>query len=184
MLRLFIGIEPPEKIAEQLSSLQAGLPLARWVPKEKLHVNLAFLGNVNEDQARDVHEMLKQVQFPAFSLTFQGLGYFADADRPHHLWCDIQDKVPLQNLHAKINKIVHDCRIHNDKFHQFIPHLSLASLRGTSLTEVMSFIAANNLFKTDSFQVEHFSLISSHARDVGDSGKYYRIEAQYPLLLP
>ena len=184
MLRLFIGITPPKEIAEQLYSLHGGLPLARWVPKEKLHLNLAFLGNIHENQANDVHDMLKQVQFPAFSMTFQGLGYFSDGDRPHHLWCDVQDKQPLQALHAKINKVVQDCHINNDRFRQFTPHLTLASLHGTSLTEVMSFIAANNLFKTDSFQVSNFSLISSHARDEGDAGKYYRIEDEYPLLLP
>ena len=184
MLRLFIGIEPPQNIAEQLYSLHGGVPLARWVPQEKLHLNLAFLGNIDEDKARDIHDQLQQVQFPAFELTFKGLGYFADGDRPHHLWCDVQDKQPLQALHTKISKIVQDCRVNNDRFRQFTPHLTLASLHGTTLTEVMSFIAANNLFKTDTFQVTHFSLISSHARDDSDAGKYYRIEAQYPLLLP
>lgn len=184
MIRLFVGIEPPVKIAEQLYSLRGGVPLARWVPQEKLHLNLAFLGNINETAASDIHDKLQQVQFQTFSITFQGLGYFADGDKPHHLWCDVQEKQPLQALHSKINKIVQDCHINNDKFRQFIPHLTLASLHGTSLTEVMSFIAANNLFKTDTFQVSHFSLISSHARDESDAGKYYRVEAQYPLLLP
>ncbi len=181
MIRLFVGLELPDDIKDQVYSLRGGVPMARWVDKEKLHLNLRFLGNIQENTAQNFHDQLCQLRFNAFNLALAQVGYFATGDEPHHLWVGVNYYQALDDLSAKIDKIARDCGINNDRF-KFHAHVSLASLHGTSLDEVMKFVSANNLFRTREFKVYYFTLFSSHARENGE-GKYYRIEARYPLLL-
>ena len=55
MIRLFVGLELPDDIKDQVYSLRGGVPMARWVDKEKLHLNLRFLGNIQENTAQNFH---------------------------------------------------------------------------------------------------------------------------------
>lgn len=181
MIRLFVGLELPDEIREQISTLQSGLPDARWVAKDKLHLNLCFIGNVEEHIGDNIHDKLCQMRFPAFTLGFKELGYFETSGTPHHLWLGVDYYQALDDLSAKITNIATECGAPKDRF-KFHAHISLASLHGTNIVDVMRFIAANNLFKTSQFKVYYFTLFSSHARQNGE-GKYYRIEARYPLTL-
>ena len=45
MPRLFIALPVPEDIADELTTLQSGVPDARWVPAENFHVTLCFAGD-------------------------------------------------------------------------------------------------------------------------------------------
>lgn len=181
MIRLFVGLELPENIANQVYSLHGGVPLAKWVDKEKLHLNLCFLGNIQEDIADNIHDKLCQLRVKAFNLSLSQVGYFATGDQPHHLWVGVNYYQALDELSTKIKKIAYDCKAPDDRF-KFHAHVSIASLKGTTMDDVFRFVSQNNLFKTDSFPVYYFTLFSSHARENGE-GKYYRIEARYPLSL-
>jgi 2'-5' RNA ligase len=68
-----------------------------------------------------------------------------------------------------------------DRF-KFVPHVSLARLRGTSIDELFKYIAENNLFHSREFLVDSFSLFASRARE-NSEGKYYTVEETYPLAL-
>ena len=181
MIRLFTGIELPPDISEQVYTLHGGVPNARWVDRDKLHMTLRFLGEVQEDVLENIHNRFVDLHFPAFDMALTQLGYFATADVPHHLWIGVSYYQALDDLTAKIDRIARDCGINNDRF-KFHAHVTLASLHGTTLMEVMNFISNNNLFRTRDFKVYYFTLFSSHARENG-SGKYYRVEARYPLVL-
>ena len=181
MIRLFVGLELPEDIAEHIHSLQNGLPSAHWVDKKKLHLNLCFIGNVQEDVGENIHDKLCQLRFPSFNLGFKELGYFETSGIPHHLWLGVDYYQALDDLSAKITNIAHECGAPKDRF-KFHAHVNLASLKGSSIVDVMQFISANNLFKTRQFQVYYFTLFSSFARENGE-GKHYRVEARYPLVL-
>ncbi len=52
MMRLFIAIDLPKKIKRELALISFGLPQARWVPHEQLHLTLRFLGEVHITLAR------------------------------------------------------------------------------------------------------------------------------------
>ena len=181
MIRLFTGIELPDDIKDQVYSLRGGVPLAKWVERDKLHLTLRFLGNIQENVADNIHDELCQLRFPAFNLALAQVGYFATGDVPHHLWTGVNYYQALDDLSAKIDTIARNNGVKNDRF-KFHAHVSLASLKGTSMNDVFQFISANNLFRTREFKVYYFTLFSSHARENGE-GKYYRIEARYPLTL-
>ena len=98
MIRLFAGIELPEDIKDQLYALRGGVPNAKWVERDNLHITLRFIGNIDEDVAADLHEGFMQIKAPAFAgrifrhrfaaaspvggrLQLSGFGLFARQDR-------------------------------------------------------------------------------------------------------
>ena len=182
MIRLFVGLEIPEKVKEQLISLDKNLAGALWKSEDKLHLTLSFVGNVEEPVAEELVRELRFIRFPAFHLSLKEIGYFATGDIPHHLWAGVDEDKALRELQEKIEGAVRKLGLGDrDKF-KFHPHVTLAKLQGASLSDVMSYISKNNLFHSELFLVESFCLFSSHAKEAGE-GKYYQIEEQYPLAL-
>jgi len=182
MIRLFVGLELPEQIKTQLMSLDKNLPGALWKSVEKLHLTLSFIGNVEEPLAEELMRELKFIRFPAFHLSLKEIGYFETGGLPHHLWVGLEENKAIQELQEKIAGVVHKLNLDVQNKFKFHPHVTVAQLQGVSLADVMAYIAANNLFHSDLFLVDSFCLFSSHAKEAGE-GKYYQVEAQYPLSL-
>ena len=59
MLRLFVALALPEWVKDDLERLQAGVPGARWVEREQMHLTLRFIGEVDRGTFRDVATMLE-----------------------------------------------------------------------------------------------------------------------------
>lgn len=182
MIRLFAGIDLPPEIKEELYALRGGLFGAQWHTKERLNLNLRFIGNIEEHTAEEVLRELRYIRFPAFHMAFKEIGYFAHADQPHHIWTGVDTPHLIAELQEKIDKAVVKAGAGNaDKF-KFVPHVALAKLQGTSMDEVFEYIRGNNLFRSTPFLVDSFCLFASHARENGE-GKYYTVEETYPLSL-
>ena len=182
MIRLFAGIDLPENIKEQLYTLRGGLMGAKWRTMDRMHITMRFIGNVPENVADDIMRELKYIRFPAFHLTCKGIGYFDVGNVPHHLWAGVDNEKILQELHDKINNAIKNAGGGNQNSFKFLPHVTLAKLQGTTMDDVYKYMAQNNLFKSDDFLVDSFTLFASHAREDGE-GKYYTVEENYPLSL-
>ncbi len=182
MIRLFVGLALPEKVKEQLMSLDKNLTGALWKSVDKLHLTLSFVGNVEEPVAEELVRELRFIRFPAFHLSLKEIGYFATGDIPHHLWAGVAEDKALRELQEKVVSVVRKVGLGEQDRFKFHPHVTLAKLQGTALAEVMAYIGKNNLFHSDLFLVDSFNLFSSHAKEAGE-GKYYKIEEQYPLNL-
>ncbi len=182
MIRLFVGLELPEHIKNQLYSLRGGLEGAFWHPKERLTLNLRFIGNVEEPTAEDILKELRYIRFPAFHMAFKEIHYFANSDIPHHIWTSVTEPRIVGELQQKIDNAIKKAGGGTADRFKFVPHVSLAKLQGTTMDEVFRYIAQNNLFHSEEFLVDSFSLYASHARENGE-GKYYTAEETYPLCL-
>jgi len=51
-MRLFIGLAHPEEVRLTLGAVQSGLPGAKWVTPQNLHLTLRFIGDVDRGQAK------------------------------------------------------------------------------------------------------------------------------------
>ena len=182
MIRLFVGLELPENIKAQLMALDKNLSGALWKDEDRLHLTLQFIGNIEEPQANELMQELRFIRFPAFHLSLKEIGYFETGDIPHHLWAGVAENKALKELQEKVAAAVRKLRFPDQNKFKFYPHVTLAKLQGTPMSEVMAYIGRNNLFHSDLFLVESFCLFSSHAKEAGE-GKYYRVEEQYPLNL-
>ena len=76
MPRLFIAVDIPAAARETLEALSFGIPGARWVKPEQLHLTVRFVGDVNGSLFHDIREILAEVDCAPFSLRLKGVGVF------------------------------------------------------------------------------------------------------------
>lgn len=178
MIRLFCALELPNGLRDRLIALGGGMPGARWVPEENLHVTLRFIGEVPESAFDDIVAALSGVSAPAFDLTVVGVGHFEQSRRPTMVWARVEKNGALLQLHARIESALRRVGIKSEE-RQFMPHITLARFdRDVSAERVAGFIGANSLFRAAPVRVEHFTLFSSV---LGRSGPSYHLEAEFPL---
>jgi 2'-5' RNA ligase len=179
MIRLFVGLELPESVRERLHGLGGGVPGARWIEPENMHMTLRFIGNVSDDVAADIDEALARVRAPAFDLEIAGLGEFSRGRRPAMIWAGVHPAPALIDLQRRIEAAVVKAGFEPEG-RRFTPHVTLARLKNGAAGRVREFIAEHNLLRIDPFPVAQFTLFSSH---LGRKGASYRAEADYPLAM-
>src|SRR5258708_2901824 len=106
MARLFIAIDLPEDVRQNLAQICFGVPGAKWVTTEQMHLTLNFIGEANGNTFLDLQEALAEVNSPPFELIFKGVGHFPPRGHARVLWAGI-DKEPLLNeLKNKIDRLL------------------------------------------------------------------------------
>ena len=74
-MRAFVAIDIDDAMLDRLEEMQLGLP-GRIVPRENLHLTLAFLGEIGETLLREVHQGLAALQLNAPELRVTELDVF------------------------------------------------------------------------------------------------------------
>ena len=175
--RLFIAIDPPQAIRDQLTSLCCGLPDARWVPPEQLHLTLCFIGEVSGTAFLDIREALAEIAAAPFSLRLQGVGFFPPRGQPRVVWAGIERSEPLLVLQRKITTRLFHLGFEPEN-RKFSPHIPLARLQQTSPAKVGKYLELHGLVGSEPFAVDHFLLYSSI---LGRKGASHLVEQVYPL---
>lgn len=179
MIRLFVGIELPEETRERLAALCGGVPGARWVSEENLHLTLRFIGEVEVGQAEDIDAALLRLRAPRFEVTLDGVGFFGKPSAARILWAGVRKCEPLSRLQAKIETSIQTAGLPPEE-RKFSPHITLARLRGAPEFRLQRFVAENADFLAGPVSVERFVLYSSYR---SSSGPIYTPEADYPLTM-
>lgn len=180
MHRLFVAIDFPPAIRDRLIGLCRGVPGARWVPPEQLHLTLRFIGEVDGPTFHDVAEALDEIHLPRFELRLKGVGHFPPGGEPRVLWAGVAPSDTLSRLRGAVERAVIEAGVAPDA-RRFTPHVTLARLKGARGGEVAPYLAEHSLFAGAPFQVGEFHLYSSW---LGTKRAQHRIEASYPLFDP
>jgi len=179
MPRLFIALPVPEDISEELASLQSGVPDARWVPLENLHVTLCFAGEVQGGPMRDLEEELSDIAGPRFPIAIAGVEQFSTGKQPRALVALVERSDRLDWLHQKVSTVARNCGIEVER-RKFRPHVTLARFPTGAETghHIAQFMASFSTFRTGPWIADHFALYSSRH---GGSGRIYTEKAAYDL---
>jgi 2'-5' RNA ligase len=179
MPRLFIALPVPEEIADALTTLQSGVPDARWVPAENFHVTLCFAGEVQGGTLRDLEEELGDVAGPPFPVAVAGVEQFSSGKQPKALVALVARSDRLDWLHQKVSTVARNCGIEVER-RKFRPHVTLARFSHGAETghHIAQFMASHSTFQAGPWVADHFALYSSRT---GRSGSVYREEAAYDL---
>lgn len=177
-MRLFVALPLPQAVRKSLAPLCSGLPGARWVPPENMHITLRFLGELSGDVIDDVDAALAGISAPAFSIALAGVGHFGNGARPRAIWAGVAREPALVHLHDKIESAVVRAGLPPDG-QKFAPHVTLSRPKGTSIPKLQDFLTAHSLFRSDPWEVSHFTLFSSF---LAHTNAIYREERRYPLL--
>jgi len=173
--RLFVAIDPPQHIREQLAGLCCGLPDARWVPPEQLHLTLCFIGEVSSGAFLDIREALSEITFPSFALRLQGVGFFPPRGQPRVVWAGGAPSEPLAVLQRKITTRLFALGFEPEN-RKFSPHITLARLNQTPPARVGKYLQEHGLFASAKFEVDRFLLYSSL---LGRKGAIHFVEQEY-----
>lgn len=177
MPRLFIALDLPEATKKSLQALSFGIPGAKWVRPEQLHLTVRFIGDVDGGLFHDISDILAEMDHSPFSLELKGVGYFPPRGAPRVLWVGLGKSESLQRLRRKINTRLLQAGL-DPEGRKFSPHITLARLKNSPVQKVMNFLAGNNLFSLEPFQVEDFKLYSS---TLTPTGAHHKVERVYPL---
>ncbi len=177
MPRLFAGFEIPTEIVERLARWRAGLPGARWTDPANYHLTLRFIGDIDGHTADEIDTELAELRLRApIPVIFEAFDVFG-GDRPHALHVRAKLTPELADLQAEIERRLRRAGLAPEK-RKFVPHVTLARLRGVDPLIVASYIARQGQFPELRFTAGHVSLFS--ARDMTGGGPYL-VEAAYPF---
>lgn len=179
MPRLFIALPVPEEIADELVTLQSGVPDARWVPMENFHVTLCFAGEVQGAVMKDLEEELSDIAGPRFPLAVAGVEQFSTGKQPKALVALVAKNDRLDWLQQKVATVARNCGVEIDR-RKFRPHVTLARFPNGAETghHIAQFMASHSTFRAGPWVAEQFALYSSRT---GRGGSVYREEAAYDL---
>lgn len=177
MPRLFTGIEIPAEIGQALSAYRGGLPGARWLDPENYHITLRFIGDIDEQTARDVLSILGEGRRrEPLRVTIDGLDTFGGG-RPRTVFARASASRDMNDLQSEQERLVRRIGLPPER-RKFTPHVTLARLRDVSPVDVANYFAARSPFPKLTFTAPRFVLFSS--RDSVGGGPYV-VEAAYPL---
>ena len=180
MPRLFVALEIPGPVRERLALVQGGVPGARWVRPENLHLSLRFIGEVDEHAAADLDAQFGRISAGGFDLRIADVGSFGPDRNPTVLWAGAPRCDALQHLRDKVDRAVVAAGLTADD-RKFKPHVTLARLKNGHRERVHRWLSDNAFLSTAPFPVDRFVLFRSH---LNRNGASYEALAEYPLAPP
>ena len=183
-MRLFLAIDPGEacrnKLAAYIEKARTHTSGIRWVKPEKLHITMAFLGEVHDSRLEQVVSSSQRltVSHRPFTASVHGSGVFPNWRRPRVVWLGIEDRGALGKLGADIQAMCLDLGYPTD--HPFRAHLTIGRAgQPLSAPQRQGLKKALEVpIGPHPFDVTRVSLLSSK---LGAGGSVYSELASFPL---
>jgi RNA 2',3'-cyclic 3'-phosphodiesterase len=161
-VRLFVALDVPDAAVQHLERAVAEVRerrrQPRWVPCDRWHVTLAFLGEVAEPQVDQLSERLERAarRHQGLSLSFGGAGRFGN----RVLWVGVRgDTALLGRLAVSVASAARKAGVLVDE-RPHRPHITLARGRTTSL-DLRPVVADLADYEGMPWRAESFSLVRS-----------------------
>jgi 2'-5' RNA ligase len=135
-VRLFVAIELTAPARAAIAAEQRRIAEAatgtrfRLVPAERLHVTVAFIGEVSEARGADILAVMREdVEQAPFELEFAGVGVFPPHGSPRVLWLGLGAGAS-EILHLRDQIVQRLAAADMELRDRFSPHLTLGRWRG------------------------------------------------------
>lgn len=156
VLRLFVSIDLPDKVQEQVSARYTERSDLSWTPMERLHLTLAFIGETAPSSLTALDQALNQVSFPPFQLTIDQIGSF----HQHLIWLGTEPSPALDALHTEIVQAIQTVLPYSPT-HNFVPHITVARSKGDIGPVMLEQLQSNLLHTNLTLDVDQFALKNS-----------------------
>jgi RNA 2',3'-cyclic 3'-phosphodiesterase len=179
MTRTFIALEMNDALQSHLASIirqvALALPGVRWVDPSNIHLTLAFLGELTDEQVAEAIQTTEVVaqQAQSFSYRLSRLGTFGSSRFPRVIWMGIEEPLgSLVSMHRMLNQqLLH--RGFEVDTRPFSPHLTLARLKSPLSAQeqqkLQSLLAdkPHSLVLMDSYAAHHLDVMKSELLRTG-----------------
>lgn len=124
-------MDVPHECGEELLRMQnalrkvSGLKV-KFVEPENLHLTLSFLGEISDEEARNIKERLIKLKFSPFKARLGKLGVFPSASYVRVIWISLEPSEKIKEIAGKINETL------GRKDEKFESHITLARVRDVS----------------------------------------------------
>lgn len=134
-IRTFVAVDVSPSVRNSADRLIQRLrPLApdyNWVEKDRLHITLNFLGDVDDTEVPAICKAVERSvdQFDLFEIGISGLGCFPSATKPRIVWLGVQQgSGELLRLNDCISGALEPLRFPRER-KDYVPHLTLGRIR-------------------------------------------------------
>ena len=170
LLRLFVAAFLPEQTQDALfryvQSFRGSLRGVRWEPREKFHVTLRFLGDVDESRFAGLSADIDSMVYGSGRVEsgFSNLCLFPGSRNPRVLALGLVKSERFQSLFDKVQSAILQNGFEMEK-RKFIPHVTIGRIRG-------SFEGIRKIPRLDgtSFSITEIGLVQS---ELGPRGSRY-----------
>jgi 2'-5' RNA ligase len=178
MPRLFVAIDLPDDVKDDLSAMMGSVPGAKWISRPQLHLTLRFIGEVDNPTFRAIRGTLETVECDSFDLMLKGVGQFPPKGKPRVLWVGVDRQPALKTLAETIETALEETGLQPED-RPFSAHITLARLKTPPPRDsVDRFMEKHARFQTNLIPVTRFILFSSI---LSPQGPRYTAEQFYPL---
>lgn len=182
-MALSIEREIGHTVQQRMAKLAERLPPVRWVPPDKMHLTLAFLGDVDERDIPAVcHAVEKSVRTHApINIHVHGVGAFPNFRRPHTIWVGMSvGKTETIALHESVAASLERIGFPRER-RPFSPHITIGrhkpngrvSAGFTALESLTNWTVGNTV-------IESVEVMSSQLSR--DHGATYAVLSRHPLV--
>jgi 2'-5' RNA ligase len=145
-------------------------PRARitWVPAERMHVTIRFIGQVDDPGVERVTAALAPaVPQSPFEITLGGTGVFPDRGAPRVLWVGVRAGVEeLRRVERTVNERLADLGIRPED-EGFSPHLTLARVRDAAGLRARTWLSSLESAPVGTTRVDAITLYESRLSPKG-----------------
>ena len=179
-MRLFFAIELGDALLELLDETTAPLrdeaPELAWVPRERRHLTLKFLGDVDEAGATKLVEAADRAaaRHSPLEMYVREVGAFPNFRRARVVWIGVEQEPRLELLHHDLELACAEQGFEVEG-RPFRPHITLARVRAPLPPERLRGLArvARTVRMKAMVPVEHITLFESTLAPTG--ARYRRI---------
>ena len=170
-MRIFIGIEIPEKIKKKISNeiknLKNSYANFRWVKEENYHLTLLFLGEVKENKLEKIKKRLKRAIFDQESFFLFSYKFDLFINHQIVIYINFKRQKLLEQLAEKIRREFREYT-YKTNVKKFVPHLTIARAKIPSKQQYFVLKKFLNKTKTNFyFKVEKITLYQSILKKTG-----------------
>lgn len=178
MHRLFVALDLPDAIKDQLVEVAKGVPGVKWVGREQMHLTLRFIGEVDDAQLAAAQAALAGVRAAPFDMLLKGVGQFPPRGAARVLWVGVAPAPGLTALQRGVEAAISGAQLPPaDK--PFAAHITLGRVRTSPQPMVIGrYLNQHAAFETPPIPAREFALYASRLSPHGPS--YTRLAA-FPL---
>lgn len=189
MTRTFIALELDESLQAYLSRvirwMAQELPDLHWVDPAGIHLTLAFLGELTDEQLAETMQAAQLAAriVPRFGYHLSHPGFFGPPRQPRVIWIGIDEPTgKLLELHGALNSELEQRDFEVDK-RPFSPHFTLCRikrpLKPDEQQRLQRLITARNIVSNaHTYHVDHLSVMKS---ELSRTGARYTCLQSYAL---